>query len=98
MIGGTGRRATAAGLALAHVALVGPAWADATLTVGKASPTHFDDQVMAREYDLVIGMYTKDCRFDGDSLASLKRSFTELKLLDQEPDMAGLYTERFLPK
>jgi hypothetical protein len=54
--------------------------------------------VMSREYDLTIGMFTKDCRFDAESLATLKRSFVALKLLDSEPDMSKLYTEEFLPK
>jgi len=60
--------------------------------------TNFDEDVMSREYDLVIGMYVKDCRFDAESLATLKSSFVELKLLDKEPDMTKLYTEAYLPK
>jgi hypothetical protein len=59
--------------------------------------THFDETVMSREYDLVIGMYTKDCRFDAESLSTLKRSFSEMKLLESEPDMSKLYTEAYLP-
>jgi len=58
----------------------------------------FDPAVMSREYDLTIGMFTKDCRFDADSLATLKRSFRETKLVAGEPDMAKLYTEAYLPK
>ena len=60
--------------------------------------THFDEQVMSREYDLVIGMFTKDCRFDAESLAALKSSFADLKLVEGDPDMAKLYTEAYLPK
>jgi NitT/TauT family transport system substrate-binding protein len=60
--------------------------------------THFDETVMSREYDLVIGMYTNDCRFDAESLSTLKRSFGEMKLLVSEPDMSKLYTEAYLPK
>lgn len=60
--------------------------------------SHFDERIMADEYDLTIGMFTKDCRFDAESLATLKRSFIALKLLDSEPDMSKLYTEEFLPK
>lgn len=56
-----------------------------------------DERIMDQEYDLTIGMFTKDCRFDADSLAALKRSFVALKLLDSEPDMTKLYTEEFLP-
>jgi ABC-type nitrate/sulfonate/bicarbonate transport system substrate-binding protein len=59
---------------------------------------HFGESVMSREYDLVIGMYTKDCRFDAQSLATLKRSFGEMKLVEGEPDMSKLYTEAYLPK
>ena len=63
----------------------------------ESSITHFDETVMSREYDLVIGMYTKDCRFDAESLSTLKRSFSEMKLLESEPDMSKLYTEAYLP-
>jgi NitT/TauT family transport system substrate-binding protein len=60
--------------------------------------THFSENVMAREYDLTIGMHTKDCRFDPESLATLKQSFRDLKLVEGEPDMSKLYTEAYLPK
>ena len=59
---------------------------------------HFAESVMAREYDLTIGMFTKACRFDAESLAALKRSFRETKLVEGEPDMSKLYTEAYLPK
>ena len=64
----------------------------------EAKITNFGEDIMAKEYDLVIGMYVKDCRFDPESLATLKSSFVDLKLLDHEPDMSKLYTEKFLPK
>ena len=60
--------------------------------------THFDENVMSKEYDLTIGMFTKDCRFDAESLAALKRSFVNLKLVNTPPDMAKLYTDAYLPK
>jgi NitT/TauT family transport system substrate-binding protein len=63
-----------------------------------SSVTHFSENVMSREYDLTIGMHTKDCRFDPESLATLKRSFVEMKLTESEPDMSKLYTEAYLPK
>jgi NitT/TauT family transport system substrate-binding protein len=59
---------------------------------------HFSEDIMSREYDLVIGMYTKDCRFDAESLATLKRSFGEMKLIEGELDISKLYTEAYLPK
>jgi NitT/TauT family transport system substrate-binding protein len=58
----------------------------------------FSENVMSREYDLTIGMHTKDCRFDPESLAILQRSFVEMKLLESEPDMSKLYTDAYLPK
>jgi NitT/TauT family transport system substrate-binding protein len=59
---------------------------------------HFSESVMSREYDLTIGMHTKDCRFDAESIATLKRSFVEMRLVEGEPDMTKLYTEAYLPK
>jgi ABC-type nitrate/sulfonate/bicarbonate transport system substrate-binding protein len=58
----------------------------------------FSENVMSREYDLTIGMHTKDCRFEPEALATLKRSFVEMKLTEGEPDMSKLYTEAYLPK
>lgn len=63
-----------------------------------AGITRFSENVMAREYDLTIAMHTKDCRFNPESLATLKRSFSELKLVEGETDMSKLYTEAFVPK
>ncbi len=60
--------------------------------------THFSAAVMAREYDFTIGMHTKDCRFDAESMATLKQSFHDLKLVEGEVDMAKLYTEAYVPK
>ena len=68
-----------------------------TVKIESGSPD-FPESVMSQEYDLTIGMFTKDCRFDEESLATLKRSFVELKLLSDAPDMSKLYTEAFLPK
>jgi NitT/TauT family transport system substrate-binding protein len=63
-----------------------------------AKVTGFPDNIMSQEYDIVKGMYDKDCRFDPESIATLSRSFVELKLLDTEPDMSKLYTDAYLPK
>lgn len=60
--------------------------------------TGFSESVMSKDYDLTVDMYTKDCKFDAESLATLKRSFVELKLLPKAPDMSKLYTHAFLPK
>jgi hypothetical protein len=37
-------------------------------------------------------------RFDRKGLATIARSFVELRMTDKEPDMTRLYTEKFLPK
>ncbi|MGH6675363.1 MAG: ABC transporter substrate-binding protein, partial [Xanthobacteraceae bacterium] len=60
--------------------------------------TGFPPNVMAKDYDLTIGMFTKDCKFDPESIATLKRSFADLKLLPTPPDMSKLYTNAFVPK
>ena len=62
------------------------------------SVTGFSPAVQGKEYDLTIGMFNDDCKFDEQSLANLKRSFSDLKLLATPPDMATLYTEAFVPK
>jgi ABC-type nitrate/sulfonate/bicarbonate transport system substrate-binding protein len=59
--------------------------------------TGFDDAVESREYDLVMPVLSDDGRFDRQGLARVARSFVELGMLKQEPDMTPLYTERFLP-
>jgi hypothetical protein len=59
---------------------------------------HFSESVMSREYDLTIGMFTKGCRFDAESLSTLQQSFVEMKLVPGAVDMSKLYTEDYLPK
>ena len=59
--------------------------------------TGFPESVMAKDFDLTKGMFTKDCRFDAESIAALKRSFADLKLLPTTPDMSKLYTDQFIP-
>ncbi len=58
----------------------------------------FSESVMSREYDMVMSMFTKACEFDPQSIATLKREFTDAKLVDGRVDMSKLYTEAFLPK
>jgi NitT/TauT family transport system substrate-binding protein len=55
------------------------------------------ESVVSKDYDLTIGMFTSDCKFDPEALATLKRGFVELKFLDAPPEMSKLYTEEFLP-
>jgi NitT/TauT family transport system substrate-binding protein len=85
------------------------AWIETTAYIGDSSHkaeivkiesafTGYPESLVAREYDIDQGMFTKDCRFDGESLEALKDSFMELKLLSTPPDMSKLYTHAFLPK
>jgi ABC-type nitrate/sulfonate/bicarbonate transport system substrate-binding protein len=60
--------------------------------------TGYPESLVAKEYDIDQGMFTKDCRFDAESVDALKQSFLELKLLGSPPDMSKLYTDAFLPK
>jgi ABC-type nitrate/sulfonate/bicarbonate transport system substrate-binding protein len=64
----------------------------------ESSITGFSEAVTSKDYDLTIHMFTKDCRFDAESLATLRRSFVDLKILPTAPDMSKLYSEAFLPK
>lgn len=59
--------------------------------------TGFPLDIESRLYDIVKGMYNPSCRFDPESLATLRRSFVELKALPTEPDMSKLYTDAYLP-
>ena len=60
--------------------------------------TGFPEGIEAKLYDIVKGMYNPTCRFDSQSLATLRRSFVELKALPSAPDMSKLYTESYLPQ
>src|SRR5215813_6662614 len=50
-----------------------------------------------RDYDELSGMFNPTGRFDPKALAVLSRSFVEMGMLPQEPDMKALVTEDFLP-
>jgi hypothetical protein len=54
-------------------------------------------EIVARAYDIVMPSLSDTGLFDAKALATLARSFVEMKVLPAEPDMAKLYTERFLP-
>jgi ABC-type nitrate/sulfonate/bicarbonate transport system substrate-binding protein len=70
---------------------------DETVAI-EARITHYPAEIVARAYDIDQGMFTKDCRFDAESLANLKRSFIDLKLLPEPPDMSKLYTAEYVPQ
>jgi ABC-type nitrate/sulfonate/bicarbonate transport system substrate-binding protein len=64
----------------------------------ESATTGYSKDVTSRDYDLTIGYFTDDCRFDPESMTTLKRSFLDMKLLDAPPDMSKLYSEAYLPK
>ncbi len=49
------------------------------------------------EYDRLMPGISGDGHFDPQDVRRIGQSFVELHLLDQEPDMAKLYTEQYLP-
>ncbi|HEY6603336.1 MAG TPA: hypothetical protein VI009_16175, partial [Xanthobacteraceae bacterium] len=68
-------------------------------TVAIASDvTHKGAEISARVYDELMPMFSDDGRFNPRALATLSKSYVELQLLPQEPEMTALYTEAFLPK
>ena len=50
-----------------------------------------------RTYDKVMPVLSTDGCFDPKALDVLRRSYVEIGLLDKEPDMSKLYTEKYLP-
>src|SRR5215831_18562048 len=68
-------------------------------TVAIASDvTHKEAEINSRVYDELMPMFSDDGKFNPSALATLAKSYVELQLLPQEPDMKALYTEAFLPK
>jgi len=57
-----------------------------------------DEQISSKTYDEIMPMFSHDCRFNPKALATLAKSFVELKRLPKEPDMSKLYTTAFMPK
>jgi NitT/TauT family transport system substrate-binding protein len=59
--------------------------------------TNFSTPVEEQQYDLVMPMFSDTGRFEPRALATIRRSFVDLHLIDQEPDLTKYCTERFLP-
>lgn len=58
---------------------------------------HVDPDIAASTYDVMMPAFSTDGRFEPAALQVLARSFVELELLPNEPDMNTLLTEKFLP-
>jgi NitT/TauT family transport system substrate-binding protein len=54
-------------------------------------------EIASRAYDDVMPMFSDTGRFNPKALAILAKSFVQMGVLDKEPDMSKLYTEKFLP-
>ncbi len=59
--------------------------------------TKLDESVQSKVYDMVLPLMSLTGRFDPKGIAAISRSYVELSILDKEPDMTKLYTEKFLP-
>lgn len=53
--------------------------------------------IASQTYDDVMPMFSDTGRFNPKALAILAQSFVQMGVLDQQPDMSKLYTEKFLP-
>ena len=62
-----------------------------------AAVMHQPSDVVATTYDVTMPAFSSTGRFEAKPLAVLRRSFVEMKLLPEAPDMQKLYTEQFLP-
>ena len=55
------------------------------------------EPIVGKVYDETVAMLSDDGRFDPQGLAVLSRSFVDMNMLPQAPDMTKLYTEAYLP-
>jgi hypothetical protein len=62
-----------------------------------AASMHEPEPLVAKAYDETMPAMSDTGKFAPKALAVLRRSFVEMGLLPQAPDMSKLYTERFLP-
>jgi ABC-type nitrate/sulfonate/bicarbonate transport system substrate-binding protein len=55
------------------------------------------EAILSRVYDEATPMITDNGHFNPKGLATIRSSLVEMKILDTPPDMAKLYTEKYLP-
>ena len=68
-------------------------------TVKIAGPiTGKDEDITSRSYDEIMPMFSDNGKFSQAALEGLSRSWIELGMLKEPPDLKTLYTEQFLPK
>ncbi len=54
--------------------------------------------IRAKEYDIVMPMFSADGKFNPKAIKVLQKSYVELGILDKIPDPKVMYTEEYLPK
>jgi NitT/TauT family transport system substrate-binding protein len=59
--------------------------------------TKFDPAVENREYDQVMPMFSANGKFEPGAMQTLQESFVDMGLIDAKLDLAGFYTEAYLP-
>jgi ABC-type nitrate/sulfonate/bicarbonate transport system substrate-binding protein len=69
---------------------------DETVRASRAR-TNFSIEVEEKQYDLVMPMFSATGRFEPPALATIRRSFVDLGLIDKQPDLTKYCTEQFLP-
>jgi ABC-type nitrate/sulfonate/bicarbonate transport system substrate-binding protein len=62
-----------------------------------ADVQHVDPDIAAATYAVMMPTFSRDGRFQPKALATLRRSFVELGIVDTEPEMSKLYSEAYLP-
>jgi NitT/TauT family transport system substrate-binding protein len=55
-------------------------------------------EIVGAIYDRLMPTESTDGRFDPVAMRTMPRAIVELGILDSEPDISKLYTEKFLPK
>lgn len=63
-----------------------------------AQSMHEPAAIVAKAYDVTMPAMSDTGKFEPKALAVLQRSFVEMGLLPNAPDMSKLYTEKFLPQ
>jgi hypothetical protein len=54
-------------------------------------------EISDKTYDVLMPFFSKDGKFNPKALVTLRKSYVEMKLLPEEPDMRTLIDDRFLP-
>ncbi len=63
-----------------------------------AAVTEKDEDITGRTYDEVMPMFSANGKFQQKALDGLSRSWIQLGMLNEPPDLKMLYTEQFLSK